>query len=158
RPHAVFFQRHELDEADHHAFLAGKAGKFHDLVVIEAAQEHAVDLHGLEACALGGANAGQHFLVSVGNAGDAGELGGMDGVHACGGAAQSGIFERKRQVFEQVAVGGDGNVRRVAIQSAKPGHIADEVYQAVAQQRLAAGQANFLDTQPDENSDQAQIV
>src|ERR1700682_817094 len=38
RPYAVFFQRHKLNEPDHDAFFARKAGKLHDLVFIESAQ------------------------------------------------------------------------------------------------------------------------
>src|SRR5258707_6100059 len=49
RPHAVFFQRHELDKTDHHALIAGEAGEFDDLVLVKAAQEHAVDRYRLEA-------------------------------------------------------------------------------------------------------------
>src|SRR5271157_578596 len=45
RPDAVFFQRHELDEADSDAFLTREAAEGGDLVVVEAAQEHAIDLH-----------------------------------------------------------------------------------------------------------------
>src|SRR5882757_9979692 len=44
RPHAVLFQRHEFDETDDNAFLAGKAGKLDDLIFIESAQKNAVDL------------------------------------------------------------------------------------------------------------------
>ena len=44
RPQAVFFKGHELDEANHHIFFAGKAGKAFDFAVVEAAQQDAVDL------------------------------------------------------------------------------------------------------------------
>src|SRR5664280_3651195 len=44
RPDAAFFQRHEFDEADGNAFLARKAAEGSDLIVVEAAQEHAIDL------------------------------------------------------------------------------------------------------------------
>src|SRR6516162_7439146 len=40
RPETVFLERHELDEADNHVFLAGKAGEALDFVVIESAQKN----------------------------------------------------------------------------------------------------------------------
>src|SRR5579864_5772322 len=44
RPDAVFFERHELDEADDDAFFAGEHSEGDDLVFVEATQEDAVDL------------------------------------------------------------------------------------------------------------------
>ena len=94
RPDAVFFERHELDEADDDAFAAGELGEGHDLVVVEAAQQDAVDLDRAEAGGLGGADAGEHALVAAGDAGDAGEVVGIDGVHADGDAGEAGVAQR----------------------------------------------------------------
>src|SRR5580765_1346770 len=48
RPDAVFFQRHEFDEANNHALFPREARKFNDLVFIESAQENAVDFDWLQ--------------------------------------------------------------------------------------------------------------
>ena len=60
RPDAIFFQRHEFDEADHDAFFAGEARRSHDLIFIEAAQQNAIDFHRFQTDAFGGANAREH--------------------------------------------------------------------------------------------------
>src|ERR1035441_8048976 len=81
RPHAVFFQRHEFDETDGDAFLAREAAKGGDLIVVEAAHQDTVDLHGAEPGTLRGADSGQHAFVAVGHARNAREFSGIDGVH-----------------------------------------------------------------------------
>ena len=60
RPHAIFFQRHELDEAHDHAFFARELAEGGDLVVIEAAQQNAIDLYRIQPDALGRANSREH--------------------------------------------------------------------------------------------------
>src|ERR1039457_6516412 len=56
RPHAVFFQRHEFDEADGDAFLAREAAKGGDLIVVEAAHQDTVDLDWADPGTLRGAD------------------------------------------------------------------------------------------------------
>src|ERR1017187_6209510 len=68
RPNAAFFQRHEFDETDGNAFLACKAAEGSDLIVVEAAQEHAIDLDWAEPGALCSADSGKHAFVAVGDA------------------------------------------------------------------------------------------
>ena len=46
-PNTIFFERHELDEADDHTLIAGEPAEFDDLIFVEAAQQHAVHLHGI---------------------------------------------------------------------------------------------------------------
>ena len=106
------FERHELDEADDDVFVARELGEGFDLVVVEAAQQDAVDLDGAEAGVLGGADAVEDALEAAGNAGDAGEGFGVDRVHADGDAGEAGVFERRGEVCEQMAVGGEGDVER----------------------------------------------
>ena len=108
--------------------------------------------------AAGCTDAGQHVVVSVGHAGDAGEAVGIDGVHADGDAAQAGILERLRHIGQQMAVGGERDVEFVAIGGAQLGQLADEIDHALAQQRLAAGDADFLDSKSDQHARHAQIV
>ena len=54
----------------------------------------------------------EYFLEAAGNAGDALEGRGIDGVHADGDAVESGVFERRGQGIEQMAVGGEREVER----------------------------------------------
>src|SRR5262245_7253187 len=51
RPDAILFEGHELDEPNHHAFLAREAGELDDLVFVEPTQENAIHLYRLEPCA-----------------------------------------------------------------------------------------------------------
>src|SRR5213075_1757779 len=46
-PNTIFFERHKLDEADDHTLIAGEPAEFDDLIFVEAAQQHAVHLHGI---------------------------------------------------------------------------------------------------------------
>src|SRR6266481_10063822 len=47
-PNAVLFERHEFDEAHHHSLFPRELPKVDDLIFIEAAQQHAIDLYGIE--------------------------------------------------------------------------------------------------------------
>ena len=58
-PDASLFERHEFDEAHHHAFCTREFAERYDLVVVEAAHQHAIDLQGIEAFALGGSDSGK---------------------------------------------------------------------------------------------------
>src|SRR5579864_2177265 len=69
-PHAVLFEWHEFDEAQHYGLFARELAKGDDLVVVEAAQQYAVHLHWLEPGALGGTDAGEDVVESIGHAGD----------------------------------------------------------------------------------------
>ena len=158
RPHAIFFQRHELDEAHEHAFFAREAAEGGDLVVIEAAQQNAIDLHRIQPGALRGANSCQHALVGVGHAGDAGEALGIDRIHRNRDARKAGVGQRLRQLGQQMSVGGEGDVERLAFERLHAGQLAHHVDQAAAQQRLAAGETDLGDAQADEDTRHAQVV
>ena len=112
RPEPIFFERHELDEADDHALLRENSAKGIDLVFVEAAQKDAVNFHRPEARSLRGAHPGEHLLKAAGNARDAREGFGIDGVHAHGNAGKARIAQRLRQAGKQMAVGGDGEIER----------------------------------------------
>ena len=58
-PGAGGVERHELDEAHTHATLAAVGGEVDDLVVVDAAHDHAVDLHRVEAGVERGVDPGQ---------------------------------------------------------------------------------------------------
>src|ERR1035441_3761735 len=71
RPQAAFFKGHELDEPDHHVLFARKPGEALNLIIVEPAQQDAVDLEGREAGGACGANAPEHRFKASGNARDA---------------------------------------------------------------------------------------
>src|SRR5436190_7728372 len=113
RPYAIFFERHELDEADHHAFFTREHSERNDLIFVESAHEPAIDFERPETGATCGANSGEHVVVTSGHARDSREAVGIDGVHADGNAVESGIFEGLRHVGKEMSVGGDGDVELV---------------------------------------------
>ena len=92
--------------------MAGKAGKAFDLVVVEAAQQHAVDLERSQPGGARGANAAQDCFEAARNARNALEGGSIHCVHADGDAIEPSGLERRGQVFEQVAVGGERQIER----------------------------------------------
>src|SRR5208337_1564455 len=133
RPNAIFFQRHELDEANGHAFLAREAAEGGDLVIVEAAQEHAIDLHRIEPGTLRGADSSQHAIVAVGYARDARELFRSDSVHRNRDPAQPGIGQGLRHLGHQMAIGGDSNVERTAFRCEHATQLAHHFHNALAQ-------------------------
>jgi hypothetical protein len=169
-PGFIFFQWHELDEADDDALAAGELGEGFDLRVVEAAEEDAVDLDRTEAGGLGGANAGEDALVAAGDAGDEGEGVGVDCIHADGDAGETCAGERCGERFEQMAVGGEGDVERAAgvvcggggaagvEGGAELGELGDHVDQAGAEEGFAAGEADFFDAERDHEADHADVV
>src|SRR5262249_27320236 len=93
RPHAVLFEWPGLDEANHYAFGTREFRKLDDLVFVEAAQKHAVDLHRFQAHALGFTDARQHAVIAIVYTRDTRELFGVHCVHADGRPHQAGAFE-----------------------------------------------------------------
>src|SRR5438309_11925018 len=57
-----------------------------------------------------------------------------------------------------MTVGGDGDVGGVAVESAEAGKIADEIHQTVAQKRLAAGQADLVYAEANQQAHHTQII
>src|SRR3981189_1422636 len=70
-PNAILFERHEFDEAHHYPLFPRELPKVNDLIFIEAAQQHAIDLYRIEPRLPGCANSRQHALVSIRHARDA---------------------------------------------------------------------------------------
>ncbi len=157
RPEAAFFEGHEFDESHDYIFFEGEAGEGFYLIVVEAAEEHAVDFDGTKAGLLSGANAAKDCRVAAGDAGDAFEDGLVYGVHADGDAAEACVFQGLGEGFEEMAVGGDGDVEAVSARGAPVGEFADHLGQVAAQERLAAGEADFFDAKIDEATDKAEV-
>jgi hypothetical protein len=106
RPEALFFKRHEFDEPNDDAVVAGKPREGNDLVVVETAQQHAVYLDLVEAGLLGGANPGYDTVEATGHARDPSECVRDHRVHAHRDPVQACIAQWLRQLREQVPVGG----------------------------------------------------
>src|SRR5271165_2292334 len=147
RPHTIFFQRHELDEADGDALFAREAAEGGNLVVVESAQQHAVDLDRTKPCLLRGTDPRKYAIVAVGHARDAREFLYIHGVHRNRDARKAGIGQRLRHLGQQVSVGGDCDVERMAFERAHAAQLAHHLHDAFAQQRLASGEADFGDSQ-----------
>jgi hypothetical protein len=71
---------------------------------------------------------------------------------------EAGVTERDREGLEEVAVGGECQVERLAVNGAQAGELADKIDEAAAQQRLAASEANFGDAERDEETDEAEVL
>ena len=158
RPHAVFLQRHELDEAQGHAFFAREASEGGNLIVVEAAQQDAVDLHRIQADTLRRADSLEYALVSVRHAGDAREALGIDRIHGDRDTRQSGVGEWLRHLGQQMSIGGEGDVERLAFERLHRRQFPHHVDEALAQQRLAASETDLSDAEADEDARHAQVV
>jgi len=158
RPQAAFFQRHEFNKAHHDIFMTGEVSKAFDLVVIEAAQQDAIDLERRETSSASGADAAQHGFKATGNASDALECRRIDGVHADGDALQARGFKRRCQRVEKMAVGGEGQVKRVAGKGAKTSELLDKLYEAAAQERFSTREPDLGDAEIDKELDEPQVL
>jgi hypothetical protein len=157
RPGSVFLERHEFDKANDDAFFTSKHAEGDDLIFIEAAHEHAVNLDRPKPRTPGGANSRQHLVISVGHARDASKAIGIDRIHANGDAIQASILERQRQLREQVTVGGHRKIEVFTVEGTQLCQLADEINHAAAQQGLSPGEADFLDPERRRDASYAQI-
>ncbi len=133
---------HELDEAQDVSPIAEILAQGDDLVVIDAALEHAVDLDG-KAEGGGVVDAAQHArrleTLSVHAAGD----GVVEGIDRDIEAVQPGLAQGGRGLFQEPAVSGqgdDGNPQLLL-------ELAHQLRNVRPQQGLAPGQPHFLDPQ-----------
>ena len=156
-PEAVLFEGHELDEADDDVFCACEMGEAFDLVVVEAAQQNAIDFDTTEAGLLRGADAANDSGKASGDTGYALEGLLIDGIHADGDAAQAGFFEGFGQLFEQVAIGGDGEIQSIACRGAPGRKLAHHLQEVLAEEGFSAGEADFFDAQIDEGANEAKV-
>ncbi len=112
-----------------------RAGHRHDLVVVEAAHHHGVDLHRAQVRCQRDVNATQHPVERVA-AGDSLEAVAAQRVEGDVRPPQARLLERSGEAVHQEAVGGD---RQLHAELAEGG---DHVDQVTAQGRLAAGDAD----------------
>jgi hypothetical protein len=127
RPEAALFEGHELDEADDHIFFTGKVGEAFDLFVVEAAEQHAVDLERREAGLACGPNTAEHLVKTARNTSDSFEGRGVHCVHANGDAIEASGFEWRGKLVEQMAIGGESQVEQFTFECAQLGEFFDQV-------------------------------
>jgi hypothetical protein len=144
-PMAVRVQRHELNKAHDDAGVAGEPGKGLDFVIIEAADEHSVDLGGRKGRFLGDINAVHDRGEGLG-ARDAFELDGVEGVEADVDALQACGDEPIATFRKELAVGGHREVLNAEVAEA-----GKETFDTVADKGFAAGDADFANAEADKN-------
>ena len=135
----------------------GKLCEAFHLVVVEPRSRTQLTLRGVRPAARA-ARSPLSTIKTAGNASDALEGGRVHGVHADGHTMEAGVVERRSQRLEEMAVGGEGQIKRFAGNGAQAGEFADEFDQPAAQQRFAAGEANFGDAQRDKKLDEPQVL
>ena len=142
-PVTVGVERHELDEAHLDAAAAAVVGERDDLVVVDAALDHGVDLDRVESGLLGRLDAVEDVdeLVSPGHPL---ELGPIERVEADVDPSQTGVTQRLGDQAHRGTVGGhrqiDGTRRPLDRRQ-----LLDEHGQVCAYRRFTAGQSDAAD-------------
>src|SRR6266404_5191694 len=149
RPVAVGIEGHEFDETHDDTAVAGKLREGFDFVVVEAAHEDSVHFGGREARFLGGFDSvhdlGERFSTS-----DVFESGGIERIEADVDATETGGDQAVAAFGEEVAVGGHGEIFDAESMKTR-----DVVFDAVADERLTAGDANFANAEVQEDASEA---
>ena len=140
---------HVLDEADVHRSVDREPGEA-ERVLLEPAHDDGVDLDRVEAEGERGVDAGERLLQAT-QAGDAGELIGVERVERDVDAVEPGVTQLGRQARQQGAVRGEGDV----LDLGNGADLADERDDAVAHQRFAAGEADPPDALLRDEADEA---
>ncbi len=149
-PAVLGVQRHLLDEAQVVAVVEAPAQQLWALLVVEAAQQHRVDLDRAEARLRGGREAFDDVVQPVAPR-DGVERLGADAVEADVDAVEARLLERVGGAGEPQRVGGHRDLE-VGRDGAGAGH---DVDQPAADERLTAGEAHLADPQqPDPDVDQ----
>ena len=149
RPVAVGIEGHEFDEAHDDTAVAGKLREGFDFIVIESADEDGVHFGGREARFLGGFDA-VHDLGERFGTRDAFESGRVERIEADVDAAKTGGDQAIAALGEQMAVGGHREVF-----DAQSMETRDVVLDAVANQRLTAGDADLANAEMQEDASEA---
>src|ERR1700674_869968 len=157
-PNTVLFERHEFDETHHHPLFPRELSKVSDLIFIEAAQQHAIDFYRIEPRLPRCADSRQHALVSIRHTRDARKSLRIHRVHADRHAVESSVLQGLRDLSQQVAVRRQGNFRLPAVRGPQLRELAHKFDNALAQQRLAARQANLRNPEPNQYPRHPQII
>jgi len=142
---------HELDEARDVAGAAEMPGHVDHLVVVGAALHDHVDLDGPEPRGRGRLDALEHLRHRKVDVVHAAERGLVERVEAHGHAVEARGLQRLRVRLQRRAVGGE---REVDVRKRFAEH-PDEAIDALAQQGLAAGEADLLRAEPREHAGDA---
>ena len=126
---------HQFDEAQADVALAQVVQPHRQLVVVEALQQHRVELDRLEAEAPCQLDPAQDFIQAV-VAGDGVEALAVQRIHADVEVGQPGLAPARHPAVEQGAVGGQGD----AVDAAHRRRRGDDLRQVAAQAGFAAGQ------------------
>ena len=135
--------------------MAEAFGHGQDLPVVQAASHHHVDLDRREPGLGRGVDAAQHVVGREAAVAHALEHGRVQRIQADGDTREPGALERLGLARQHAAVGGQGQVQRAAGGRAQVGQLAHQVLDMLAQQRLAARQADLLHAQLREDARQA---
>ena len=134
---------HVFNEAQRGARAAKVARHGQNFVVVGAALDHHVHLDVRQPCGVRGLDARQHVGHRKVHIVHAAKHRIVQSVQAHGHAVQPGFFERARLARQQRAVGGEGEVRRLAIHRAQLCQLGNQLFDVLAQQGLAASEANL---------------
>src|SRR5258708_4654700 len=157
-PNAVLFERHELDEAHHHPLFPREFSKVTDWIFIEAAQKHEIDFYRIEPRLPRCTNSRKHTLESIRHARNARKSLWIHRVHADRYAVKASVFQRLRDLSQQVAVRRQRNFRLFTVHGPQLREISYEFHNAFAQQRLATRQADLRDPEPNQDPRHPQII
>ncbi len=145
---------HVFDKAQHAARAFEVTRHRHDFRVVRAALDHHVDLDRREADRLGRGNAFQHVVHREVGVVHVAKQRVVDRVEAYRHAGESGVLEAARLAGEQRAIGGEREIERAAFRRGELREPLDQEFQVLAQQRFAAGQADFFHAMRDEEPGQ----
>jgi len=151
RPGMVGIERHEFDETHDEIAAAGEFGEGLDFIVVDSSDEDGVDLDGTKRRGLSGVDAGDDMVKNA-RARDAFESGWVERIEADVDAVEAGGHEIGAMLGEAISVGRHRKVAR-----AESFQASDEVDDAGANERLAAGDANFADAHADEDAGEALV-
>ncbi|MCY1523622.1 hypothetical protein D9M68_585260 [compost metagenome] len=137
------------------AGVAEALGHRQDLAVVQAAPHHHVHLHRRQAGLGGGIDATQYVVRREAAVAHALEHGGIQRVQADSDAREPRPRKIGGLAGQHAAVGGQGEIQRAALRRAQSGQQAHQVLEVLAQQRLAAREADLFHAQAGEDARQA---
>ena len=146
---------HVFDEAQRDAGAPKMARHRQNFVVIGAALDDHVHLDVLETGSARRLDSVQHLGDREVHVVHATEDFVVQAVQAHRHARQTGIAQRARLAGQQRTVGGEREVGHLAIQRAQRGELGDQLFDVLAQQRLATGQANLAHAELQKRARQA---
>ena len=146
---------HVFDETHDDAAAPEMARHRHDLAVIVVFLDDHVDLERREAHLLRDLDTVQYLAHGKINVVHAAEGCIVDGIQTDGHAVEAGVLERLRLACQQGTIGRQRQVERFALGGGQAREHLDQALDVLAQQGLAAGEADLLDAVFDEQASHA---